>query len=120
MILQLADVSQLGILQTILDGGLPLALIIGVYVVFMLYKKEKEAKDVEVNKRVEVVEAHAAAIGTLRSDYSKKVEELLRERIASETASQKILIENKEVMQSVVMQMSTIGDLIEAAEREAN
>lgn len=117
MFLQLAS-TEIGILQTILDGGLPLALLIAIGVVFKLYQAEKSAKDEEVGKRVTAAEASAVAEGNLRKEYSTKVESLLRERIESETSSQRIIIEATEVMQSVVMQMGTLGDLIEAAERE--
>jgi Ca2+/Na+ antiporter len=123
MILQLAQTggiglpTELGILQTILNGGLPLALLIAVYIIFTLYKKEKEAKDSETTARVAAVTSHAKELGDLRDAYSTKVEQLLRERIESETASQKIIIETREVMQSVVMQMGTIRALIETAER---
>lgn len=118
MITLAAETVELGILQTILDGGLPLALLVAIYIVFTLYKKEKEAKDAEVAARVSSVQAHATEMSQLRIDYSVKVESLLRERIESETASQRIIIEAKEVLQSVVMQMGALGDLIEAADRE--
>ena len=118
MLLQLAN-AELGLLDTILDGGLPVALLIAVYVIFSLYRKEKDAKDAEVAARVKSVEDHATVVSELKSAYSVKVEKLLRERIESETASQKIIIEAKEIMQSVIMQMGTISDLIEAAERES-
>ncbi len=115
----LANTAEpLGILQTILDGGLPLALLVAIYIVFTLYKKEKEAKTEEVSARVASVEAHAAEMSRLRDAYSIKVEELLRERIESETTSQRIIIEAKEVLQSVVMQMDTLSSLIEFADRE--
>jgi len=119
MILQLAQSDPaLGIFQTILEGGLPLALLIALYVVFTLYKKEKEAKDAEVTARIASTEAHAKEMANLRADYSTKVEQLLRERLESETTSQRVIIEAKDVMQSAVMQMNTIGDLIEAVERD--
>lgn len=117
MVIQLATDPALGLFQTILEGGLPLALLIAIYVVFSLYKKEKEAKDVEVTARIKATKDHSKDMADLRSDYSDKVEQLLRERLASEATSLKVIIEAKEVMQSAVMQMNTIGDLIEAAER---
>jgi len=117
MTIQLAQSAELGFLQTILDGGLPLALLVAIYIVFKLYQKEKDAKNTEVSARVAAVEAHATATNQLRIDYSDKVESLLRERIDIETATQRVVIEAKEVMQSVVMQLNAISDLLAAVER---
>lgn len=121
IILSLAQADpSLGIFQTILEGGLPLALLIALYVLFSLYNKERAAKDVEVSARIAATENHSKEMAVLRSAYSDKVEQLLRERLESEASSQRVIIEAKEVMQSAVMQMSSLGDLIEAVERETN
>jgi len=118
-ILLLAQQQEtLGTLQTILDGGLPLMLLIALCIVGYLYKKEKEAKDVEVAARVTAVESHSAETSKLKSDYSKKVEELLRERIESESETQKALIESTEIMKAVVMTMNNCNETLESVIEE--
>lgn len=115
MILQLAQQAEtLGILQTILDGGLPLMLLIALCIVGYLYKKEKEAKDVAGNSLIANTEAHSTEISTLKGAYSDKVEELLRERLESESEMQKALLEAKEVMKSTVMAMNNCNETLEA------
>lgn len=113
--LELAQSADtLGFLQTLLDGGLPLLLLTALCLVGYLYKKEKEAKDVETAARVAAVEKHSREISELKTDYSSKVEELLRERLKSETAAQKLIIETKEISKSVVMSLNNVQDLLES------
>ncbi len=115
MFLQLAQQSEtIGILQTVLDGGLPLMLLVALCIVGYLYKKEKDAKDAVVTASMTNTEAHSAAISNLKTDYSKKVEELLRERIESETEMQKALMETREIMKSTVMTMNNCNETLES------
>lgn len=115
MLIQLAQQQEtLGLLTTLLDGGLPLLLLVALCIVGYLYKLEKEAKDGEVAARVAAVESHSVATSNLKTEYSKKVEELLRERIESESETQKALLENKEIMQAVVMTMNNCNSTLEA------
>ena len=78
-------------------------LLIALCIVGWLYKKEKEATTEAVKARVDAVEAHSIETSKLKTLFSEKVEQLLRERIESESEMQKALIENKEIMQTVVM-----------------
>jgi hypothetical protein len=115
MILQLAQQAEtLSLLQTLLDGGLPLMLLVALCLVGYLYKKEKASKDDEVTARVTAVEAHSTAISNLKTDYSKKVEELLRERIESESEMQKALRENGEIMKTAVLTMTNCNETLES------
>ncbi len=115
MLLHLAQQSEtIGVLQTLLDGGLPLLLLVALCIVGYLYEKEKEAKDTETAARVNAVETHSKDTSQLNTDYSKKVEELLRERIESEAEMQKALLENKEMMKAVVMAMNNCNDTLES------
>jgi hypothetical protein len=118
MMLLAQAAEPIGLLTTLLEGGLPLLLLVALCIVGYLYKKEKEAKDAEVAARVKAVENHSESTSKLKTEYSKKVEELLRERLESETHGQRIIIEAKDVMQSVVMQMTTLGDFLEQASQE--
>lgn len=115
MLLQLAQQAEtLGTLQTILDGGLPLMLLIALCIVGYLYKKEKEATTEAIKARVAAVEGHATETSKLKSEFSEKVEQLLRERIESESEMQKALIENKEIMQAAVMTMNNCNTTLES------
>jgi hypothetical protein len=118
MFLQLAQAAgggeTLGILTTLLDGGLPLLLLVALCIVGYLYKNEKEAKDAEVVARISATETHSGAISALKTEYSTKVESLLRERIESESEMQKALSENKEIMQAVVMTMNNCNSTLES------
>lgn len=115
MLLQLAQQEEtIGLLSTLLDGGLPLMLLVALCIVGYLYKKEKEAKDDETKARVTAVEGHSDAISNLKTEYSTKVESLLRERIESESEMQKALLENKEIMQAVVMTMNNCNSALES------
>ncbi len=110
--------EALGILTTLLDGGLPLLLLVALCIVGYFYKKEKEAKDDETKARVKAVESHSDDISTLKTEYSTKVESLLRERIESEGEMQKALMENKEIMQAVVMTMNNCNSTLEEHYRD--
>jgi len=115
MLLDLAQQAEtLSLLQTLLDGGVPLLLLVALCIVGFLYKKEKEAKDDEIKTRVSAVEEHSAEISKLKTEYSQKVEELLRERISSEVEMQKALIENAEIMKTVVMSMNNCNSTLES------
>lgn len=105
--------ETLGLLQTILDGGLPFMLLVALCIVGYLYKKEKEAKDAETAARVAAVQAHSKEVGDLKTEYSNKVESLMRERLSSETAIQKTLLEAKEVMTATTLAMNNVQDTLE-------
>jgi len=109
----LAQTSEIGILQTLLEGGVPLLLLVAVVLLAKLYYKEKE------DSRKEMIN-HSTQIISLKDDYSKKVEKLLRERIDSEADVKKMLIEAKDVMEAVVITMERMNDLMELAVKEAN
>lgn len=114
MPLQLAQQAEtIGLLNTLLDGGLPLMLLVALCIVGWLYKKEKESKDAEVVARVAAVEAHSKEVGTLKTEYSDKVESLMRERLDSETTLIKTLVEAKEVMTAVALAMNNVQGTIE-------
>jgi hypothetical protein len=115
MILQLAQQQEtIGLLQTVLDGGLPLMLLIALCIVGYLYKKEKEAKEIEIIARVSVLVEHSREIGTLKTNYSDKVESLMRERLESETTLQKTLLEAKDAMSAVALAMNNVQDTLES------
>jgi hypothetical protein len=115
---ELAQAELISLLQTLLNGGLPLLLLTALIYVGRMYKKEKEARDEEVKIRVKAVETASEEMAKLEQKYSDKVEELLRERIDSETANQKIQLESKEAIQSVIMAIGNFTELLESMMEE--
>lgn len=105
--LELAQAEFLGTLQAILDGGLPLLLLVALVYVGKLYKKEKESKE-------NILKDNAKEVETLKTAYSDKVETLLRERIDSELDNQKMRIEQKELMKSVLMSINNVNEFLES------
>jgi len=98
--------TDIGLLQSILEGGLPLLLLIALCIVAKLYYKEKEdSKNDSVN--------HVKVVSDLKDTYSKKVETLLRERIESEADLQKTVMEAKDTMDAVVMIMTNVQQLLD-------
>lgn len=114
----LGNAETIGLLQTLLDGGLPLLLLVALICIAYMYKREKEAKDKEVAARVKAVETHSVEMSKLQVEYSAKVESLMRERLQSEKDSQKVILENGEVMKAAVMTMTNCNDTLQSVIEE--
>ena len=108
--LLLAQAEILALLQTLLNGGLPLLLLVALYIVGRFYYKEKEGKTADAEK-------HMKEISDLREQFTKKIEDLFRERLESETENAKIIMRATEVMESVTNTLErtneTLDDLTE-------
>lgn len=102
--------TELGLLQTILDGGLPLALLVALVVVARLYHQEK-------TEHAASVKACSDTVSELQKEFTEKVETLFRERLEFETENAKIIMRATEVMESVVNTLQktnhTLEDLID-------
>tara|TARA_R100001244_G_scaffold25113_4_gene25539 strand:- start:652 stop:993 length:342 start_codon:yes stop_codon:yes gene_type:complete len=86
--------QDLSVLQILLDGGVPLLLLIALIVVSKLYYAERNIRTAEMGNYRDEVSA-------LKTDYSNKVESLLRERLESETENTKVILRATEAMSSV-------------------
>ncbi len=102
--------TELGLLQTILDGGLPLALLVALVVVARLYHQEKTDHALSVK-------ACSDTVTELQKEFTTKVEILFRERLEFETENARVILRATEVMESVVNTLQktnhTLEDLID-------
>jgi hypothetical protein len=104
LLAQAADL--VGLLETILKGGVPLLLMVALYLVVSAYNKERNDRTVEQQN-------HIKEISELRKDYAKKVEDLLRERLDSESENIRALTRATEVMDSVTQTLERTNDTLE-------
>lgn len=86
--------ETIGLLQTVLNGGVPLLLLIALCVVSWLYYKEKESKTKADTK-------YAEDTAKLRDDFTKKIEDLYKERLSSETENARMIVRATEALESV-------------------
>jgi uncharacterized protein HemX len=105
MFLLLAS-AEIGLLQLLLEGGVPLLLLAGLGIVGRAYIQEK-------NDRVAADKAAAEEIKSLRKEFTEKVEALFRERLESETENAKVIMRATEVMESVVNTLERTNDTLE-------
>jgi uncharacterized protein HemX len=106
--LQLAQQAEtLGFLQTVLDGGVSMLLLVALCIVGWLYKKEKEDRTADNTKFM-------GQINTLREQLTEKIETLFRERLESETENAKIIQRATEVMESVTSVLDRTNDTLDS------
>lgn len=105
--MMLAQAEVVGLLTTLLEGGVPLLLLVALYFVVNAYNKERTDRMNENQKS-------AGELSDLRKDYAKKVEDLLRERLESEAENIRALTRATEVMESVVQTLERTNDTLES------
>lgn len=98
--------ETIGLLQTILSGGVPLLLLVALCIVGWLYYREKESKTLNAEK-------HSEEVSKLREKFTDKIEELFRERLDSETENAKIILKATEVMESVTNTLERTNDTLD-------
>lgn len=102
----LSTETTISVLQAILDGGISMLLLVALTIVGWLYFKEKESKEKTNNE-------HVKNLANLQKEFTKKVEELYKERLISETESAKVILRATEVMGSVVGALDRTNDTLD-------
>ena len=105
------NAETLGFLQAVLNGGVPLLLLVALCIVGWVYWKEKSS--------------HAAAnkefmgeTSKLREQFTEKIESLFRERLDSETENARIIMRATEVMESVTNALERTNDTLDSLTEE--
>ena len=93
-------------LQLLLDGGVPLLLLVALIVVSKLYYEER-------NKRTAEMENYRTEISNLKTEFSNKVESLFRERLESESENARVILRATEAMDSVTGTLEHTNDTLE-------
>jgi hypothetical protein len=106
ILLLLGQAEFIGLLQTLLSGGLPLLLLTALYIVGRFYYVEKESKTSDAKKHMEEISA-------LREQFTNKIEALFRERLDSETENARIIMRATEVMESVTNTLERTNDTLD-------
>lgn len=96
-------VELVTLFETVLNGGLPLILMFAIYFIFTGYKREKEA-------HIKALEDAA----TLRKEFTKKIEELFRERLESETENARIIQRATEALDSVSATLDRTNETLDS------
>jgi len=105
------NAETLGFLQAILNGGVPLLLLVALCIVGWVYWKEKEAR---AKADLKYMEENTK----LREQFTEKVESLFRERLDSETENARVILRATEVMESVTNALERTNDTLDSLVEE--
>jgi len=105
------NAETLSFLQAILNGGVPLLLLVALCIVGWVYWKEKAA-------RTEADKKYMEENSKLREQFTEKVESLFRERLDSETENARVIMRATEVMESVTNALERTNDTLDTLVEE--
>jgi len=107
ILLLLGQAEVVSLLQVVLNGGVPLILIVAVWFLGKFYLKEKDERAADSKE-------FQTKINQLQDDFVKKVELLYKDRLEAETENAKIIQRATEALESVNVALDKTNETLEA------
>jgi len=110
-ILLAQNAETLSFLQAVLNGGVPLLLLVALCIVGWVYWKEKGA-------RAEADKQYMEDNAKLREQFTDKIESLFRERLESETENARVIMRATEALESVNNTLDRTNETLDSLTEE--